>query len=72
MTGNTCRQDGAGVNVTNGSAYTQGTGILEAGNSNGNLFAFNECDANSSAQLTVNGAGSVQTRNILSGTIQSS
>jgi parallel beta-helix repeat protein len=68
--GNTCRDDGSGYNVTSGATWTQGTGILEAGASNGNLFAFNECDANASAQLTVIGAGSVQTRNILSGTIQ--
>lgn len=72
VTGNTCRDDGSGVAIGTGAAQVQQTGILESGNSNNNLFAFNECDGNTSAQLTVIGAGSVQTRNIISGTIQAS
>jgi len=69
---NTCRQDGSGVNVTSGASYAQANGILECGNSNNNLFAFNEVDSNSSARLTVGGAASVQTRSIITGTIPSS
>lgn len=70
VTGNTCRDDGSGYNITTGGTWTQQHGIRETGSSNDNLFAFNECDANSTDQLTLVGAGSAQTRNILSGTIQ--
>jgi parallel beta-helix repeat protein len=68
---NTCRDDGSGVNVTNGDTFTQTTGILEEGNSNNNLFMGNEVDSNSSAQITTTGAGSVLHYNIVSGTISS-
>lgn len=71
VTGNTCRDDGAGVNVQTGGTWTQANGIVESGNSNNNLFLGNECDSNSSTQLTTVGAGSVSHYNIISGTISS-
>lgn len=71
VTGNTCREDGSGINVTTGNAWTQPHGIVEAGTSNDNLFMGNECDANTSDQLTTVGGGSVTHYNILSGTISS-
>lgn len=70
---NTCREDGSGVNITNGTTFTQPWGINESGASGGNLYAFNELDGNSnSAQISIAGTGtlSTQTRNIVSGTIQ--
>jgi parallel beta-helix repeat protein len=69
---NTCRDDGSGYNLFGGGSMTQQYGIVEANHSNNNLFAFNECDSNSSGELTVVGSGSVQTRNTISGAIQPS
>jgi hypothetical protein len=69
--GNTCREDGSGINVTTGAAWTQPHGIVEAGTSNSNLFMANECDANTADQLTTVGGASVTHYNILSGTISS-
>ena len=66
---NTTREDGSGQNISNGGTFTQPAGITEAGNSNDNLFAMNELDANVTTQLTVIGAGSISSRNIVSGTI---
>ena len=65
--GNTCRQDGSGVNVTSGASYIQANGIPESGNSDYNNFELNECDSNSSAQLTLVGTHSAARNNILSG-----
>jgi hypothetical protein len=68
--GNTCRDDGSGINVTTGAAQTQQNGIIESGAaSNINLFVGNEVDANAVAQLTTVGAGSVTHYNIISGAI---
>ena len=69
VTGNTTREDSSGVNVTSGATFTQPHGIVESGNSNGNLFLGNECDANTSDQLTTVGAGTYAFANTLSGTI---
>jgi len=67
--GNTCRDDGSGVNVATGAAWTQANGIVEVAPSNVNLFVGNEVDANGTAQLTVVGAGSITHYNIVSGAI---
>jgi len=71
VTGNTTRDDGTGIVVTTGAAQTQQHGIVEAGNSNVNLFLGNESDSNAIDQLATVGAGSVSHYNILSGTISS-
>lgn len=67
--GNTCRDDGSGINVATGAAWTQANGIVEVAPSNVNLFVGNEVDANGTAQLTVVGAGSITHYNIVSGAI---
>jgi parallel beta-helix repeat protein len=69
--GNTCREDGTGVNVTSGATFTSPQGIVEGTDGDTNLFMGNECDSNTSAQLTVVGAGSVSHYNIISGVIGS-
>ena len=69
VTGNTCRDDGSGVNVTSGATWTQARGIFETGSSNFNLFTGNECDSNATAQLVVSGAGSDSFANIISGAV---
>jgi hypothetical protein len=67
--GNTCRDDGSGVNVATGAAWTQANGIVEVAPSNVNLFVGNEVDSNGTAQLTTVGAGTVTHYNIVSGAI---
>ena len=68
--GNTCRDDGSGVMVSNGNAWTQQNGILESGGAtNGNLFVGNEVDGNAIGQLTTVGGASVSHYNTISGTI---
>ena len=69
VSGNTCRDDGSGFNITTGVAWTQQNGIVEAGSSNDNTFTGNEVDGNASTQLTVIGAGSYAYGNIVSGTV---
>ena len=67
VTGNTCRDDGSGYNVTTGATWTQQHGIVEAGSSNDNLFTGNECDSNAVDQLVTAGAASYAWGNVISG-----
>ena len=71
VTGNTCRDDGTGINVTSGGSWTQQYGIQETGNSNSNLYMANECDSNAVSQIVTTGTASVLHYNIISGTISS-
>lgn len=66
VTGNTCRDDASGFNITNGNTWTQAHGIVEAGNSNFNVFVNNECDSNGTDQLTTVGTSSYVFANTLS------
>jgi parallel beta-helix repeat protein len=67
--GNTCRDDGTGLNITNGGTWTQQYGIQETGNSDFNLYAGNELDANGNTQIALVGTHSRQRDNIISGVI---
>lgn len=69
VTGNTTRDDGTGISVVNGSAITQQHGIQETGNSNFNIIAGNESDANAIDQLTTAGAATIVSANIISGAV---
>lgn len=71
VTGNTCRDDGTGINVTTGAGWTQQHGIVEKGTSNFNLITGNECDSNAVDQLTTVGAGTDVFANIISGALSS-
>jgi parallel beta-helix repeat protein len=68
VTGNTCRDDGSGYNVTTGASWTSAYGIRETGNSDYNVFEFNEMDT-SSSQLTITGTHSAARRNSISGSL---
>lgn len=67
VNGNTCRDDGTGVNVATGAAWTQQYGISETGNSNDNLFTGNECDTNAVSQISTIGSTSYAWANVISG-----
>jgi parallel beta-helix repeat protein len=69
VTGNTCRDDGAGINVGTGATQTQQNGIVETGHSNYNLYTNNECDSNAVAQITLIGANSYAWANNISGAV---
>lgn len=56
--GNICRDDGSGTNVNTGASFTQPYGILEQGNSDHNQYRNNQCDSNSTAQISTVGANS--------------
>jgi parallel beta-helix repeat protein len=65
--GNTCRDDGSGVNVQTSGSWTQQYGINETGHSNNNLYAGNTCDSNGTGQLVTVGADSYEYGNMISG-----
>ena len=67
--GNIARDDGSGIKVSTGAAQTQVNGLLEASASNNNLWAFNEADANSTAQLSLVGAGNATAYNVLTAAV---
>ena len=69
IAGNTCRDDGSGVNVTSGAGWTQQYGIQETGSSNYNQFTGNECDANGTSQIVTAGGESYILANTVAGAI---
>jgi parallel beta-helix repeat protein len=68
---NVCRDDGTGYDVNDGGTFTQQHGIVEVSGSNSNVFERNIVDSNASSQLTVVGAESKNSGNIVSGVIGS-